>query len=291
VRPPRRASGGADSGGSKRPIASVGNYWEQVRDEWENEPNEGYVWTITFDSSETLDVLGLARVNYNLKLSCSHVGPDMLGPYKGVMEMDYNADLSGMIELITITGGSVDYDADGWFKNGDFIMVASGYSSEKEDDFTDSFEQTSDLTPEEQAVLDTYMDAILGDVGSGTEEFETSKTPAAHWYDWDFHMTEGDMSGFIEMTGIAYGTTSGGGTVDASGVYTQGSATVSAPFVGTFSERYSDEIVSPFPYIIRLYETGEAVFELHSANGGPVTVKFYGTIDKIPVGETQVVKK
>ncbi|MDR0906743.1 MAG: hypothetical protein LBN00_11345 [Oscillospiraceae bacterium] len=287
---PGGESGGA-SGGTKRQIAGVAPYWERVRDEWENAPNEGYVWTITINDSETLDVLGLATVNYNLNFSCSHVGPDMFGPYKGEMEMSYDADLSGMIGLMTITGGSVEYDADGWFKNDDFIMVASGYAAEKEDDFTQSFEQTSDLGAEEQAIVDEYMDAILGDVGSGNQDFENSKTPVAHWYDWDFHMTEGDMSGYITMTGIAYGTTSGSGSVDASGVYMQGSATASAPFVGTFSERYSEEIVSPFPYILRLYETGEAVFELHSANGGPVTVKFYGTIDKIPVGDTQLIKK
>jgi hypothetical protein len=77
--------------------------------------------------------------------------------------------------------------------------------------------------------------------------------------------------------------------VDASGVYTEGWATASHPLVGTFSERYNESIETPFPYIIRLYESGEAVFELYSANGGPVTVKFYGTIDKIRVEDTQLV--
>jgi hypothetical protein len=103
-------------------------------------------------------------------------------------------------------------------------------------------------------------------------------------------MTEGDMSGFIKMTGIAYGTTSGGGTVDASGTGTQGSAMGNFGRFGTFSERYSETIEAPFPYVLRLYETGEAVFELYSATGGPVTVKFYGTVDKIPGEETTVVR-
>ncbi len=55
-------------------------------------------------------------------------------------------------------------------------------------------------------------------------------------------------------------------------------------------DRYDEDFDAPFPYIIRVYESGDVVFELHSPMGGPVTVKFYGTIDKIPVSETTLVK-
>jgi hypothetical protein len=279
------------SDGSKRPIASAaspGGYWDRLAAEWENSPEEGYVWTITFDGTETLDVMGLAVVNYTLKLSCSHVGMDMFGPYKGEMEMSYNADLSGMVELITLTGGSVDYDADGWFKNDAFIMELYENDAQAEEIFIESFQSVADEDMDEAtaALVQGYMDDLLGDIGSGDRDFELSQIPAGNWFDWDFHMTEGDMSGFITMSGIAYGTTSGSGGVDASGVYASGHA---ENILG-YSERYSETIETPFPYVIRLYETGEAVFELYSANGGPVTVKFYGTVDKIPVEETTLVR-
>jgi hypothetical protein len=60
--------------------------------------------------------------------------------------------------------------------------------------------------------------------------------------------------------------------------------------VGTFTERYSDAIDKPFPYLINVYDNNQVVFVLHSANGGPVQVRFYGTIDKIPVEDTTLVR-
>jgi hypothetical protein len=285
---------GTAPGGGSRPIAdadSPGGYWDRLESEWENAPEDGYVWTITIKSDETLTIpMELGSVNYKLDLSCSHVGKDMFGVYKGSMAMSYAADLDNMVELLTMTGGSADYDADGWFKNDAFIMEMGDYDYDAEYYFKEMLEPESELTAEEQAIADAYMGSILGDTGSGVKEFETMETPAGNWFDWDFHMTEGDMSGYLNVTGIAYGTTSGSGTVDASGKAMQGWATASHPLAGTFSDRYNETLEYPFPYVIRLYETGEAVFELYSANGGPVTVKFYGTVDKIPVEQTTLVK-
>jgi hypothetical protein len=141
--------------GGKHGIASVaspGGYYDRLEEEWQNAPDEGYVWTITFDDAERLDVMGLATVDYALKLSCSHVGPDMYGPYKGELEMSYNADLDNLMELLTITGGSASYDADGWFKNGNFTMEADGFDQDEEDLFVSTLEPASDLSAEEQAI-------------------------------------------------------------------------------------------------------------------------------------------
>lgn len=284
-----QSDGDAGASGERRPIASVNNpggFWERLERTWEEAPEEGYVWTITIKGEETLAIpMGLGSVNYKLDLSCSHVGPDMLGVYKGSMAMEYDADLDAVIELLTLTGGSASYKADGWFENESFLMQAKAYDPETEASFVDMLEPESDLTPEEQAILDAYMGPMLEGVGSGSKPFETA-TPAGSWFDWNFRMTDGDMSGYLNMSNIVYGTTSGSGSVDASGQSMQGWATTSHPLVGTFSERYNETLECPFPYVIRLYETGEAVMELYSANGGPVTVKFYGTIDKFPVGET-----
>ena len=277
-------SGSGASGGEKRPeLASLEGYWEKLEYEWENAPEEGYVWTITIDQMSTMDVMGLAQVEYDLDLSCSHVGKTAQGVYRGEMAMAYAADLSGLISLVTLTGGSVDYDADGWFKNGNFLMNLGGYDQEEDELFVTSLEIPAD-NPEEQAMMDAMLGQYLGDLEAGSEDFEESSQPDAMWCDWDFHMTEGDMSGYINMTGIAYGTTSGGGGVDASGKSMSGSASASA--LGyTFTERYSETLESPFPYTIKVYGNN-VVMELFSAQGGPVTVKFYGTIDKVPVENT-----
>jgi hypothetical protein len=284
---------GLTSSGNSRSIATVdnpGGYWDRLESEWENAPEEGYVWTITINNAETLNIMGLGNVTYNLNLSCSHVGKTMNGVYKGEMAMDYAADLSGMVELLTITGGTVDYDADGWFKNDAFIMELGAYDDYAEEAFIESFQQTNDLSAEERAIAEAYMGQFLNSMGTPEKDFEKAGNPNAQWFDWQFHMTEGDMSGYINMTGIAYGTTSGSGSVDASGTYMEGYATASAPLVGTFSDRYSDTIDEPFPYLLNVYGDGQVVFVLHSANGGPVQVRFYGTIDKIPVEDTTLIK-
>jgi len=272
-------------------LEELTDYWDKLRLEWEwdQQDNEGYVWTINIDQITVLDVMGLASVSYDLDLSCSHTGPTMDGVYSGTLAMEYEADLNGMVELLTLAGGSIDYDADGWFENDRFVMRLQEYDELVELQFDSTLTASaSDLTEEEQAIVDAYVGSILEGVGSGDEEFEKDSTPAATWYDWDFHMTAGDMSGYINMTGICFGIAGASGTVDESGVQTQGSAYASA-FGYSFSERYAEEIQNPFPYAIRVYETGQVVFELYSSNGGPVTVKFYGTIDKIPVGDTVTV--
>ena len=270
--------------GNKRPeLASLEGYWEELAEEWENAPNVGYVWTITIDKLVTMDVLGLAVVDYDLDLSCSHVGETMYGAYMGEMAMEYAADLSGLVALSTVTGGSVEYDADGWFKNGAFLMKLGEYDHEEDELFVSTLGDPVDA--EEDAMTAAILEQYLGELKAGSEDFELEGEPEAVWCDWDFHMTEGDMSGYIQMTGLAYGTTTGGGIVDASGTQISGGATASMPGIGSFTERYDEAIENPFPYTIKVY--GEnVVMELFSANGGPVTVKFYGTIDKIPVEDT-----
>ncbi len=130
---------------------------------------------------------------------------------------------------------------------------------------------------------------MLEQMGSGSEEFEKNSTPVSYWFDWDYHMTSGDMSQSYSVTGVM-GIASASGSMDASGTHIQGSGIAHSPLGGTYTSRYSEDFDAPFPYIIRVYETGDVVFELHSSEGGPVVIKFYGTIDKIPVGETTVVK-
>ena len=279
----------------RRPIASVdnpGGFWQRIEDQWLNEPEQGYVWTITIDDAEVIDMMGLVQVNYKMQLSCSHVGYDMFGAYRGEMSMEYAADMDNLGELLTLTGGSMDYDADGWFKNENFLMLLEPFSQKDKEIWVEIYGKLPEAEdPIAQAILEQYLGAVFEDVGSGEQDFEKNNSPAGHWFDLDFRMTEGDMSGFLQLTNIAYGTTSGGGTVDASGKNTQGSAVVSHPLVGTFQERYEEVIETPMPYTLEVYDAGQVVFTLYSANGGPVTVKLYGTIDKIPVEETTLIRR
>ena len=273
-------------------LASLDDYWDKLRLEWEwdQEDAQGYVWTINIDSASVIDMTGLATVTYDLDLSCSHVGPTMDGVYSGEMAMSYQADLSGMVELLTFAGGSVSYDADGWFENDQFVMRLVEYDDLVETQFDSMMSTTlnSGLSEEEQAMADALLESLLGSLSAGDEAFETAAQPSSAWYDWDFHMTSGDMSGYINMTGIVGGIADASGSVDASGQQTSGDAYASV-FGMTFTERYDENIESPFPYALRVYDTGDVVFELYSSTGGPVTVKFYGTIDKIPVDDTQLV--
>ncbi len=274
-----------------RPIAQV-DYWGDMELEWETAPETGYVWTITIDSAETVDMMGLLQVDYTMKLSCSHVGPDIFGVYRGELEMDYTADLDTISALMELTGGSMDYDADGWFKNDNFLMQIEPYSKADDESWVNVYGTLPrDEDPMVQAILDDYLGSLMGGAGGGEQDFEKNNSPAGQWFDWDFHMTEGDMSGFVAMTGIAYGTTDAYGSVDASGQNVQASADAFVPFVGRFSERYSGTIETPMPYTLEIYGEGQVVVTLYSANPSPITVKFYGTIDKIPVGQTQLVNR
>ncbi len=275
-------------------LAELDDYWDKLRLEWEwdQEDAEGYVWTITIDSVSVIEMAGLASVEYELDLSCSHVGPTMDGVYSGEMAMEYAADLSGAMALVTFAGGSASYDADGWFENDRFVMRLVEYDDlvETQFDAMMSAGLQAGLSGDEQALADAFLSLLLGGVGSGDKDFETARQPASAWYDWDFHMTDGDMSGYVNMNGIVGGIASASGTVDASGTQTQGDAYASA-FGMTFTERYDETIENPFPYALRVYDTGDVVFELYSSSGGPITVKFYGTIDKVPVKDTLLLQK
>lgn len=264
-------------------------FWEQLYNDWLAAEERGYVWTITIDEVAVVDALGLAKVTYDLDLSCSHVGEDMFGVYRGSMAMNFDADISGVYEMFKLLGGKSKSDTKGWFRNDRFIMEITPYNADKEHAFISTLEQAPD--GEGDASYAALAEALIAMMGSQNKDFEKNGSPLGYWFDWDYHMTSGDMSTFFSVSGVFSGVAySAEGSSDSSGGHISGSAIAHAPFIGqTFTERYSEDFQSPFPYIIRVYETGEVVLELHSSNGGPVVVKFYGTIDKVPVEATTTV--
>ena len=289
------AASGSNSGSEEpkptTPKPDADDYWGLMRWEAENAPEEGYVWTITVDEEKVLDVLGLAQVNYSFKMSCSHVGPDRYGVYRGEMEMAYNADMDVLGQLLTVTGGSMDYDGDGWCKNDSFLMRLEPYDKENDEEWVAAY-ATLPMgdDPMVQMIMSQIFGTMLTDIGSSEEAFETENDPAGHWFDWDFRLTEGDLSAFMALTGIAYGTTSASSYVDSSGKNVEAEGEAYLPLAGYFHERYSEEIENPIPYSVEVYEEDQVVVSFYSADGSPIVLKFYGTIDKKPVEETLLMK-
>ena len=291
------AAAAADAEGEKPGWGEGGvdAFWDKLDGEWQEDQarNEGYVWTVSIDDIAVMDAMGLAKMKYGLKLSCSHVGPERNGVYRGSLALAYGADLSGLTEMIGSLGGRTSADRlAGWFRNDKFIMRLSPYDKEKEEGFIGSLDLV--MNEDHEAVpkpSDPYADAVAGPVlaqmAAGSRDFEKESEPASYWFDWDYHMTAGDIGYSYSISGVM-GMAGGKATFaeDGSGVEASGKAVT--PW-GSYSDRYDKDYDAPFPYVIRIYGNDRAVFELHSPEGGPVTIKFYGHVDRIPVSQTEVV--
>jgi hypothetical protein len=231
-------------------------------------------WVLRMDEVTVMDVMGLASVTYDIDLTATHDGADMFGEYTGELAMEYAADLGGLQAFLDMSGVSMDYETDGWFKNTSFRMELAPYSEEDETRFSESLKDPT-ITDEERELTNSYMSSFLGDIGSGDKDFETSGQPVGFWYDWAFHMTEGDMSAYMNMTSAMFTASA---SQDEKGQNAQGYA--DHIIAGSFHESLSYEDESPFPYQIEVYEGGEAVLTLRSATESPIVVKFYGTLTK-----------
>ncbi len=291
------AAASADAEGEKPGWGEGGvdAFWDKLDGEWQDDQarNEGYVWTLSIDDVAAVDAMGLAKMKYGLKLSCSHVGPERDGVYRGSLALAYGADLSGLTEMIGSLGGRTSANRlAGWFRNDKFIMKLSPYSKEKEQGFIGSLDLV--MNEDHEAVpkpSDPYADAIAGpmlaQMAAGSRDFEKESDPESYWFDWDYHMTSGDIGYSYSISGVM-GMAGGKATLAEDGSSVEASGKAVTP-LGSYSDRYDKDYDAPFPYVIRVYGNGRAVFELHSPEGGPVTIKFYGQIDRIPVSQTTVV--
>ena len=234
----------------------------------------GTTWTLRIDDATMMDMMGLAVVDYDIDLTATHIGPTMFGIYTGELGMVYDADLSGMQSLFAASGVDMSYSTDGWFKNTSFRMDLTAYNADDEQRFVDSLKDPN-VTDAERELVNSYMGSMFDGVGSGEKPFETSNSPVGFWYDWALHMTEGDLSAYVNMNSAMF---SASASQNATAQHADGYA--SAILVGSFqsSQSYADK--SPFPYQIEVYESGEAVFTLRNPTESPIVVKFYGTITK-----------
>ena len=276
----------------KAKLASAANYFDDLRAEGlaEEKRNKGYVWTMLIDGTSHVSALGLADVQYNLKLNCSHVGETPLGIYRGEMAMDFEADVSGALSLLNLMGFSTQDDTKGWFRNDRFVMKLKPYQSTDEEEFIQTFDQSKDAANETEAAAKDLMNSLIGAFVSGGEKDE--RTPSGLWYDWSFHMSEGDMGTYVKLNGGAFPLYFGHSyaKTDSSGSSLDADASVASMFTGTIAERYTEPIDSPFPYTIKLFDNRDVLFTLYNAKGGPVTVTWRGTLSCIPIEDTIVVE-
>lgn len=276
----------------KTTLASANNYFNELREEGltEEKGNKGYVWTMLIDETSHVRALGLADVEYNLKLNCSHVGETPYGVYRGEMAFDFNGDCSGALTILKMMGFSSEEDLKGWFKNDSFVMKLKQYDRTAEDEFIETFDRSKDASTAQEAAGKELLNSLIGALVSGGEKDE--RDPDGLWYDWSFHMSEGDMGTYLKINGgiIPIYAGKASGETDAAGNSLDVDAKVATAFTGTISERYSEPIDSPFPYTIKVYDEKDVLFTLYNAKGGPVTVTFKGTLSKIPVKDTIVVK-
>ena len=297
-----------------RHLASAAHWLDDLREEGlaEERANVGSVWTIDMGGVATLKMPGIASVDYDLKLNCSHVGPTMFGVYRGSLSMDVRGQIGGVKAFLAVLGMRADEDVSGWFRNDAFVMKIKPYTREDEESFIYSFDRSEDEraqnapepTGNAQAdaaaqaayeAANSLVDALTGMIGSSqqTEVLKpyAGKRPMGLWYDWDFHMTEGDMGMYLKLNGgngLFFARGQGG--TDASGKSNAGQMTVTSFLGQTYSERYDEPIDSPFPYTVRVYPDASVLFTLYNARGGGVTVSWAGRIDCIPVERTAVIK-
>lgn len=277
---------------------SVEAFWQQLHDQWAAQKNEGCVWTITIDSMVELDALGLVKAKYDLDLSASHVGYTMDGVYAGSMAFKFDADLGGLNAMMGALGGHASTGkVDGWFRNDNFVMELKPYNKIKEDAFLSTLNYTSeqlgslDEDPGAQAQQDlaaAFAKPLTDTIGSKPDDYEKANAPVSYWFDWEYNMTEGDMSQHYAVNGIM-GMAGGCGSLDASGEHLEAHGSAVSPFGGVYREDISEDFHSPFPYVVHVYENGRVTFELHSQRGGGVVIVFRGKIDSIPVEQTVIV--
>ena len=294
---------GGGAGTAKELRTGIEAFWDRLRQEWENQKEEGYVWTITIDDAVEMNVMGLVKARYDLDLSVSHVGWTMDGVYSGSMDFKFDAALGGLNTFLGALGGRANTNKlGGWFKNDKFVMELTPYNKSKEDAFINTLNYTLEelgaVDDDELArieaqhqMTDAIMNPMLQNMGSKPDAYELANAPLSYWFDWEYNMTEGDMSQYYSVSGVM-GIGGGHGSMNAAGDHVEAHGRAVNPLTGqVFTEDLDEVYHSPFPYVIHAYENGRVTFELHSQKGGPVVVIFRGKIDKIPVGQTVVVPR
>lgn len=287
-------------------LANLSDYFRKMYDQWEedNRRNKGYVWTVNIDDTTTLKAIGLMTVDYDLKLSCSHVGESMFGVYRGSIAFKFHGDNSGMKMVLGVLGMKTSEDFDGWFRNDDFIMNIRKYDEEDEQQFLETFD-THPTQQKPEATGDPVTDAarqagydyannlinsIMGAVYNRQESaYEKKDAPTGMGYDWDTHMTEGDLGEFFNVNGGLFFWANAHSETDSHYTNLTGDVKVMT-LLGNYYDNIDEQITSPFPHTLKLYPDGTARFTIYNYKDTIIPAVFNGTFDCIDVKDTTVVK-
>lgn len=290
-------------GGNMAALSSVSDAWARLQDEFENAPEVGYVWTINIDSDASVSALGLAKVDYHLKLSCSHVGETMHGAWGGEMSFSAKGSFGGLQGVLALAGLGSNIDSNVWFKNDKFLMRLNPYSAEDEADFVEEYIQPLCTAPEgasEEEIQanmagNAFVNAVQNVAISGknvSKNLINSVAPDGFNMGYYTNHTEGDLGqsmklfGFVtplvKINGQAQ-TDKDGQSVSAS-MHANVNPIIMPP--RTINEKFDEDIAAPFPHTISVFSDGSVLFRVYNSSGGPITVNFLGKMDKVPVGET-----
>ncbi len=303
---------------TKKPgLASISGYFEKLREEGleEERRNEGFVWTIQAGGTTSLSMAGLIKVDYTLDLNCSHVGPTAYGIYRGEMSFRFKGEIGGVKTMLAILGFRSSEDVEGWFRNDRFVMKLSEYCREDEDEFLSYYvnggnnvisagdsaagrPQTGDPAKDAAArageeLANSLVNALLGSIKSSgdarADAGASSLAPTGIWHDWDYRMTEGDMGTYMKISGgRLFWSGHGQSGMSSGGHSVKGSATADTVFSAPATSTIDDDVLFPFPYVLKVYPNGLVRVTLYNYNGGPVTVEWSGSIDRVPVSETVI---
>jgi hypothetical protein len=307
---------------AKKPgLTPISHAFDMMREEGlaEEARNEGFVWTIRAGGTTSLSVAGLAKVDYTLDLNCSHVGPTPYGIYRGEMSFRFDGSIGGVKAMLGLLGFRSSEDVSGWFKNDKFVMRLSEYTPENEAEFieyfvnggnnviaapgsaTDGSSNASTGDPNKDAAYQAgqelangIVNAVLGSIKNSQQDeadkATSSNAPTGIWHDFDYRMTEGDMGTYLKFSGGRLFWRGGGQSgMSSEGHAVKGNATVHT-IAGTESAVVDEDVLFPFPYVLKVYPNNRVRFTLYNYKGGPITVDWLGWIDSIPVSQTTVVK-
>ncbi|MDO4568424.1 MAG: hypothetical protein Q4B99_05625 [Clostridia bacterium] len=236
-----------------------------------------YRWVITIDEAKAVNVAGVTT-DYEVRLRAEHIGATAQGHYAGELDISYDCDL-GLMELILTRYTELsNHKLAGNARSSEFSFhlldaQAIGYQEALEL-FTDSF--GTPLTDKEQLMFDKALESF-GGYDPEEDPFESS-IPSHFWWDWAIPYSEGGAEDFFSLSSLARSAIQtyldeGGDSSDLS---------VSAPILDSY-HMLDYAALGATPYTLSLYDGGSVVMTFYSPDGGPFSVKFYGTLQKLPL--------
>ena len=277
--------------------------YQLLQDKWEAEQadNKGYVWTITINSKDNINVPGLVNVDYKVSASISHVGPTLQGIYGGNVTISAHRDTDGLNDLLSLIGGKLDTSTNNLVCECDgFLMDVHGYDVGIDNNWQSLFGEEGMYTgmkaTERQQLL-AALRMLADDYHPRLKPFEQASTPIGFGYITETKLKDVvfDQAKLTIKNGYYRGVFDGFATLGSVGEKEEylddPNATAYADsrittFWGQSINRDVYLKMPSLPLVLRIFPDNQVVLELYSSTGGPFIAKFYGTLDRIPVENT-----